>query len=134
MVYLDPFFFFGIWIFWNKENILKFSKMSKIGSFLLVSSWTIGLKFMWKISWKILLYFGLGQVQSLKIISLAHQTESLRAWQVKFKVLKDLKMSNISGFLLWAIEPISKDRNNGKLNMVESWTFLLEFPFCDCEC
>ena len=130
--------FTSFFLFWNSdffetENLLKFSKMSKIGSFL-VSFWAIGLKFMWKISWKILLYFGLGQVQSLKIISLAHQIESLRAWQVKFKVLKDLKISNISGFLLCAIEPIWKDRNDGKLNVVEFWTFLLEFPFCDCEC
>ena len=39
----------------------------------------IELKFMWQISWKIVVHFGIGQVQSLKIIYLAYQAESLRA-------------------------------------------------------
>ena len=84
---------------------------------------------MWQISWKILVYFGIGQVHGLKLIYMAYQVESLRAWQSKFKVLKDLKT-----YSFWAIVLIQKDGDDGKFGwiLVEFWTFLLEFPFWDC--
>ena len=45
-------------------------------------------------------------------------TKSLRTWQKKFKVFKDLKISGVSGFSFWAIDPIRKDRNDGKFNLI----------------
>ena len=52
-----------------------------------------------------------------KIIYLEYQVESLRAWQGKFKVLKDLKISGISGYFFWVIGSIRKDGNDGKLKI-----------------
>ena len=37
----------------------------------------------------------------------------LRAGQTKFKVLKDSKISDVSGFSYCALEPIHKARNDG---------------------
>ena len=57
---------------------------------------------------------GLIGVETSKVIVLAYVIESLRAWQRKLKVFKDLHFSEVSGFLFWAIDPPQKDENDGK--------------------
>ena len=39
----------------------------------------------------------------------------MRTWQRKYNLFKDLKISGLSGFSFWAIEPIWKDGNDRKL-------------------
>ena len=76
----------------------------------------IELKFMWQISWKILVSFGLGRVQSLKIIYLAYQVES-ESLIGKIQSFERFKNFQHFWFLLWSIEPIRKDGNDGKLTI-----------------
>ena len=106
---------------------MKFSKISGVSVFLFRA---IELKSMWQISWKILVYFVLGQVKSFKIKYLAYQRESLRVWQVKFKVLKDLKLSSISDFCYELQSQFKKTETTGKwqsgwiLNFLSGVSFL----------
>ena len=111
MVYLD--FSFRIWI-------LKVIYMAYLG----ISGFSfraIKPKFMWQISWKILAYFGIGQIQSLKVIYLAYQVQSLRAWQAKFKVLKDLKASGVSRVFVLSYRVNSKRRKRRKNWLNSGW-------------
>ena len=91
---------------------------------------------MWQISWKILVYFVLGQVKSFKIKYLAYQRESLRVWQVKFKVLKDLKLSSISDFCYELQSQFKKTEATGKwqsgwiLNFLSGVSFLRLLMLC----
>ena len=133
--------FFGIWIlkviymaylgrvFENlKEKFLKIKQfLSDVSGF---SFRAIVLKFMWQISWKILVSFGLGRVQSLKIIYLAYQVES-ESLTGKIQSFERFKNFQHFWFLLWSIEPIRKDGNDGKLTIwlnseLSFWGFLFE--------
>ena len=111
-----------------KEKFLKIKQfLSDVSGF---SFRAIELKFMWQISWKILVSFGLGRVQSLKIIYLAYQVES-ESLIGKIQSFERFKNFQHFWFLLWSIEPIRKDGNDGKLTIwwnseLSFWGFLFE--------
>ena len=63
-----------------------------------------------------LVYFGLVEVQTVKIIFLANVGRFFDNLKIrKFKFFRDLKSSGVSSFPFWVIEPIRKDRNDIKL-------------------
>ena len=67
-----------------------------------------------------LVYLGLVEVHTVKIIFLTYVGrvfENLR--KRKYKILNDLRTFSLSGFLFWAMEPIQKDGNDGKLRQVD---------------
>ena len=111
-----------------KEKFLKIKQfLSDVSGF---SFRAIELKFMWQISWKILVYFGLGRVQNLKIIYLVYQVES-ESLTGKIQSFERFKNFRHFRFLLWAIEPIRKDGNDEKLTIwfnsaISYWSFLFE--------
>ena len=117
----------------RKFEVFKNLKISGVSVFLFRA---IELKSMWQISWKILVYFVLGQVKSFKIKYLAYQRESLRVWQVKFKVLKDLKLSSISDFCYELQSQFKKTETTGKwqsgwiLNFLSGVSFLRLLMLC----
>ena len=61
--------------------------------------------------WK-LVYLGLVEVQTVKIIVLAYGGRVSERLTKKFKVFKGSKISGVSVFSSWAIESIRKDRNS----------------------
>ena len=67
----------------------------------------------WRISFKKLVYLGLVAVQTVEIIFLTHPDRVFQIWKRKYKFSKGLKISGVSGFWFWAIEPIREDGNDG---------------------
>ena len=74
----------------------------------------------WRISFTKLISLGRVAVQTIKIVFLAYPDRVLQIWKRKYKFFKDLKIPGVSGFSFWAIEPIRKDRNNGKFTKLVS--------------
>ena len=77
----------------------------------------------WRISFTKLISLGrvaVLAVQTIKIVFLAYPDRVLQIWKRKHKFFKDLKILGVSGFSFWAIEPIRKDRNNGKFTKLVS--------------
>ena len=112
----------------NRQRKFKAFKNWKISGTSVFLFRAIELKFMWQISWKILVYFVLDQVKSLKILYLAYQVESLRG---KIQSFESFKNSQHFRLMLWAIEPIRGDGNNGKLiiwlnSELSYWSLLFE--------
>ena len=77
------------------------------------------IKIKWSNSWREWNYLGLIGVKIgvklLKSFFWYIKVMSLRALQRKFKVFKELIISSVSEFSLWAVETIRKDENDRKL-------------------
>ena len=74
---------------------------------------------MWQISWKILVSFGLAQVQSLKTIYLAYQS---RIFENSTKISKFSKISEFPAFLGFHCEQWSQFKKK-KTETKENWQF-----------